>query len=154
MSARPRGSAAYRREPDGQDRAWQEQAACRDVNPDLFFEESPEFVAAALEVCAGCPVRSTCLEFAIGTHQDDGVWGGLVAGDRATLRRRRQAAAARLHPSDVEALRMLVADRVLSVEQAAEKFGTTIHGAAQIVAGVRRADAPGPVLPAEQLTFA
>jgi len=154
MSARPRGSAAFRTEPDGHDRAWQEQAACRNVNPDLFFEDSPEFVAAALEVCADCPVRSTCLEFALATHQHDGIWGGLTEGQRYTLRRRRQATAGRMHPADVEALRLLVADGVLTVKEAADKFGTTVQGAADLVAGIRRPEAPGPVIPAEQLAFA
>ena len=46
--------------------------------------------AAAIAVCASCPVRAQCLELSlrhwdIGQH---GVWGGLVATDRADLRRR------------------------------------------------------------------
>jgi hypothetical protein len=46
--------------------------------------------AAAIAVCTGCPVRAQCLELSlrhwdIGQH---GIWGGLVAADRAPLRRR------------------------------------------------------------------
>jgi hypothetical protein len=46
--------------------------------------------AAAIAVCTSCPVRAQCLELSlrhwdIGQH---GVWGGLVATDRAYLRRR------------------------------------------------------------------
>ena len=45
--------------------------------------------AAAIAVCTGCPVRAQCLELSlrhwdIGQH---GVWGGLIAADRARLRR-------------------------------------------------------------------
>jgi hypothetical protein len=46
--------------------------------------------AAAIAVCAACPVRGQCLALSlrhwdIGQH---GVWGGLVAADRARLRAR------------------------------------------------------------------
>ena len=35
------------------------------TNPDLFFAESPQDVARAKELCAGCPVRATCLAGAL-----------------------------------------------------------------------------------------
>ena len=49
--------------------------------------------AAAIAVCTTCPVRGHCLTLSlqhwdIGQH---GVWGGLVAADRARLRRRMAA---------------------------------------------------------------
>ena len=55
-------------------------------NPDRAREEA----AAALAVCSTCPVRDQCLALSlrhwdIGQH---GIWGGLVAADRARLRRR------------------------------------------------------------------
>ncbi len=73
-------------------------ARCADgtVNPDEWFPVSTEAqaarheAAAALAVCAACPVRSACLELAL-RHWvigQDGVWGGLVAAERAALRRR------------------------------------------------------------------
>jgi hypothetical protein len=44
--------------------------------------------AAAIAICMACPVRAQCLELSlrhwdIGQH---GVWGGLVAAERAALR--------------------------------------------------------------------
>jgi WhiB family redox-sensing transcriptional regulator len=80
-------------------------ARCADgtLDPDEWFPVSTEAAAArreaagAIAVCAACPVRGACLELAlrywvIGQH---GVWGGLVPAERAALRRRWPAAAAR-----------------------------------------------------------
>jgi Transcription factor WhiB len=77
------------------------QARCADsgLDPDQWYPVSTEpararhEAAAAIAVCAICPVRAQCLELSlrhwdIGQH---GVWGGLVAADRAHLRRRRPA---------------------------------------------------------------
>jgi WhiB family transcriptional regulator, redox-sensing transcriptional regulator len=73
-------------------------ARCADsgLDPDQWYPVSIEpararrEAAAAIAVCAGCPVRAQCLELSlrrwdVGQH---GVWGGLVATDRAHLRRR------------------------------------------------------------------
>ncbi|MCA1676002.1 MAG: WhiB family transcriptional regulator [Actinobacteria bacterium] len=62
----------------------------------------------AHRLCAGCPVRSECLEFEIRVAGDQtlGVWGGLNADDRLALhkmwRSRRRAEIAAL-PEDQEA---------------------------------------------------
>ena len=66
------------------------------LDPDEWFPVSTEAEAArreaagAIAICTACPVRGACLELSlrhwtIGQH---GVWGGLVAADRAALRRR------------------------------------------------------------------
>ncbi len=75
------------------------QARCArsDLDPDQWYPVSIEpararhEAAAAIAVCTSCPVRAQCLELSlrhwdIGQH---GVWGGLVAADRAYLLRRR-----------------------------------------------------------------
>lgn len=72
---------------------WRHRAACRDLDTAVFFPESDEQAAAAKLICATCPVRAACLEFAIVTRQDDGVWGGLDENERRRVRRRRQEAA-------------------------------------------------------------
>lgn len=72
------------------------------LDPDEWFPVSTEAdaarreAAAAIAICRACPVRGACLELAlrhwtIGQH---GVWGGLVAAERAALHRRRLASAA------------------------------------------------------------
>ena len=75
--------------------SWRRHAACRDLDTAIFFPDTDEEAAAAQAVCATCPVRDACLEFALVTRQDDGIWGGLTENERRRLRRRRQEAARR-----------------------------------------------------------
>lgn len=56
---------------------WQEDAACRDADPDLFFPERGQSLAPALAYCAVCPVRQECLNAAIKNRERVGIWGGL-----------------------------------------------------------------------------
>jgi len=72
---------------------WRSDAACRGADLDLFFPISDDDAGPAKAICATCPVRDACLEWAIATHQEDGVFGGLNAAERRRLRRRRRSAA-------------------------------------------------------------
>ncbi len=76
------------------DASWRAKAACRDLDTSLFFPDNDADAAPALEVCASCPVRRACLEFALTTRQHDGVWGGTTETERKRIRRRRSAPAA------------------------------------------------------------
>jgi WhiB family redox-sensing transcriptional regulator len=67
---------------------WREDAACRGVDTDVFFPATDEEAEEAKAICASCPVRKECLEFALQTRQEDGVWGGLTETERRRLRRR------------------------------------------------------------------
>ncbi|RPI22605.1 MAG: WhiB family transcriptional regulator [Actinobacteria bacterium] len=69
---------------------WRTSAACAGSDSDVFFPapEDADGIAAAKEICASCPVREACLEYALSTNQGDGVWGGLDAQERRRLRRR------------------------------------------------------------------
>jgi WhiB family redox-sensing transcriptional regulator len=67
---------------------WKADAACRDLDTDIFFPDNDANAAPALEVCASCPVRQACLDFALSTRQNDGVWGGHTETERRKLRRR------------------------------------------------------------------
>src|SRR5215475_7079072 len=71
---------------------WRDRAACRDTSPELFFPIGTTGVAldqidAAKRVCSECPVASECLEFALATNQEAGVWGGLTEEERRRLRK-------------------------------------------------------------------
>lgn len=82
---------------------WREQAACRSQGPQLFFPAgvtglAETQIASAKRVCGGCPVQEDCLEFALRTHQEYGVWGGASEEERRAMRRARRAAA-RLRPA-------------------------------------------------------
>jgi WhiB family redox-sensing transcriptional regulator len=85
---------AYDRRPDGQDEtAWHDAAACRDADPELFFPDGDirsarAQVKTAKLICRGCPVRATCLSWALASGQDDGIWGGMTEDERRWLRRR------------------------------------------------------------------
>lgn len=76
---------------------WLGRAACRALPTELFFpageldEQAVEQAEEAKSVCASCPVRVACLEFAIATNQPYGIWGGANASERRSIRRRRQA---------------------------------------------------------------
>lgn len=74
-------------------RDWRYSAACAEVDPELFFPARAENrplaqVAEAKKVCAGCPVSQQCLDWALETRQDTGVWGGLSENERRLLHRR------------------------------------------------------------------
>lgn len=71
---------------------WRTRSACREVDTAIFFPDTGDEVAtaAAKAVCRTCPVREACLDFALLTRQNDGVWGGLDEDERRRVRRRRQ----------------------------------------------------------------
>jgi WhiB family redox-sensing transcriptional regulator len=50
----------------------------------------------AKTVCAGCRVRSDCLDYAIYADERDGVWGGFGETDLTNLRKSRAAQARRV----------------------------------------------------------
>lgn len=77
---------------------WVSKARCRAEDAELFFPvgstgPAAAQVNAAKSVCLVCDVRDDCLEWAIGTAQDSGVWGGLSEEERRALRRARRRAA-------------------------------------------------------------
>jgi WhiB family redox-sensing transcriptional regulator len=65
-----------------------DDAACRGLDPELFYAEGGAAVARAKSVCANCPLRPKCLEWAI-SREEFGVWGGTTARERAAIRRQR-----------------------------------------------------------------
>ena len=71
---------------------WQDDAACRDADPDLFFANDDASHQAALSLCSSCPVRRPCLEHALATREPYGIWGGADEHERKRLVRRRRAA--------------------------------------------------------------
>jgi len=77
---------------------WRDYAVCRDTDPELFFPVGTTGNALvqidrAKEVCDECTASGGCLDFALATNQDSGIWGGLTEEERRVIRRRRVAAA-------------------------------------------------------------
>jgi WhiB family transcriptional regulator, redox-sensing transcriptional regulator len=71
---------------------WRNKASCRDTSPELFFPIGTTGLAldqidAAKQVCDACPVTHQCLEFALATNQEAGVWGGTTEDERRRLRK-------------------------------------------------------------------
>ena len=64
---------------------WRDYAACRGADPDLFFPPEDGGKAQARKakaICAACPVRRECLEYALRHGEHWGVWGGISERDR------------------------------------------------------------------------
>ena len=73
---------------------------CRDEPPSTFFPSDGVGVEIARRICAECPVKSPCLEYALRNGIDHGVWGGTSERERRRIaRRRRLAAEAILEPT-------------------------------------------------------
>ncbi|MDG1878034.1 MAG: WhiB family transcriptional regulator [Acidimicrobiales bacterium] len=74
---------------------WRKNARCRDTDPGLFFPVGTtglaiEQIDNAKAVCLECAAQAACLEFALVTNQDTGVWGGTSEEERRVIRRRRR----------------------------------------------------------------
>lgn len=69
--------------------AWQQRAACRDSDPQVFFPTDGTTLAEARRICAGCAVRTQCAEFALGHSLLKGIWAG--ESERARARRRAES---------------------------------------------------------------
>lgn len=72
---------------------WRDRASCLAVDPEIFFPigntgPAIEQIEAAKSVCSRCPVTEDCLQYALETNQDSGVWGGLSEDERRALKRR------------------------------------------------------------------
>jgi WhiB family transcriptional regulator, redox-sensing transcriptional regulator len=77
---------------------WQEKGLCRSADPLLFFHPQNERGASrvrreqsAKRVCASCPVRLECADYAIRAREPYGVWGGLSEEERERILHRIEA---------------------------------------------------------------
>jgi len=71
---------------------WQDHGACREADTALFFHPQNERGSARLKrdyaakrVCAGCPVRLECADYAVRAREPYGVWGGLSEEEREVI---------------------------------------------------------------------
>jgi WhiB family redox-sensing transcriptional regulator len=72
---------------------WRQRAACRGVEPDIFYPLTDEDAVAAKSVCAQCSVRQACLEYALTHREKEGVWGGATERERRRILRQRRRSA-------------------------------------------------------------
>ncbi len=78
--------------PDADVGDWRDASACQDVDTDLFFPvgatgSAVPQIEAAKAMCARCEAQDACLQFAVTTNQEYGVWGGTSEEERRQLRR-------------------------------------------------------------------
>jgi WhiB family transcriptional regulator, redox-sensing transcriptional regulator len=114
------------------ERDWRLDAACAEVDPELFFPEPGQVpqVAAAKAVCAGCGVRGPCLEAALHGPQarDDhsGIFAGTTASDRVRLRGRASyAEGTRFLQDQAAAEEALALANQVSIDRAARQLGVS-----------------------------
>jgi WhiB family redox-sensing transcriptional regulator len=75
---------------------WRDAALCQGDLASYFFpphhfERKPEKdrrEAVARALCARCPVRQACLDYALAVREPHGIWGGLNELQRRRLLRR------------------------------------------------------------------
>ncbi|GEM_PF-1515863 len=68
--------------------AWQKDAVCQQVDPEVFFPEKGGSTRDAKSICSGCEVKAECLNYALQNDERFGIWGGLSERERRRLRRR------------------------------------------------------------------
>ncbi len=79
------------------DSAWMQKGKCRELAPETFFPSDGVGVEIARRICADCPVKEPCLEYALHNRIEHGVWGGASERERRRIARRRRGGA-RLAP--------------------------------------------------------
>jgi len=67
---------------------WQEDSACRGVEPEVFFPVSEDDAWRAKEICGVCTVKAQCLVFSLENRERYGVWGGVTEKERIDMQRR------------------------------------------------------------------
>ena len=81
--------------PDHRTPPWMIRASCREAPAGMFFPSDGVGVDVARRVCAGCPVKAECLEYALEYRIEHGVWGGCSERERRRILRQRRLTLAR-----------------------------------------------------------
>ncbi len=76
--------------PDETETDWMADGNCAHQPPSLFFPSDGVGVDVARRVCADCPVKELCLEYALTHRIDHGVWGGCSERERRRILKRRR----------------------------------------------------------------
>lgn len=71
------------------DQQWRRLAACAGMDVNMFIPEARGegqlLYVPARQVCAGCPVRKACLDYALANREEFGMWGGTTPTERAEI---------------------------------------------------------------------
>ena len=72
------------------DTIWMAEGNCAQEKPAVFFPSDGVGVEVARRICATCPVKEPCLEYALEQRIDHGVWGGCSERERRRILKRRR----------------------------------------------------------------
>src|SRR5688572_6454149 len=72
------------------DTIWMAEGNCAREKPTVFFPSDGVGVEVARRICATCPVKEPCLEYALEQRIDHGVWGGCSERERRRILKRRR----------------------------------------------------------------
>lgn len=64
---------------------WMSKGFCVGAMPEIFSD--PDMEETAKAYCDRCPVRQECLDWALTTNEEIGVWGGASPDERKALKR-------------------------------------------------------------------
>lgn len=72
---------------------WQKRGACNDgkTDPNIFYPDRGASTRDAKAICAVCPVREECLDYALMHGEKFGIWGGKSERERRRIKKRRSA---------------------------------------------------------------
>jgi WhiB family redox-sensing transcriptional regulator len=70
--------------------SWMAEGKCRELPPETFFPSDGVGVEIARRICADCPVKAPCLEYALYNRIEHGVWGGASERERRRIARQRR----------------------------------------------------------------
>lgn len=70
---------------------WVDDAACLGAGPSAFFPRRGSNGTLAKRICAVCPVRVECLDYAVSRDEQHGIWGGLDIIERRAVKKSRVA---------------------------------------------------------------
>lgn len=71
---------------------WFRLGLCSQADPDAWFPEKGGSAQAAREICAACPVRDLCHQYALARPELEGIWGGHTEHERIKERARQRKA--------------------------------------------------------------
>jgi Transcription factor WhiB len=70
---------------------WMEKAACKNEPREYFFPEAQDWVdPRAGRICAVCPVKDDCRDFALSNPSLTGIWAETSEEERRRIRRQRR----------------------------------------------------------------
>jgi WhiB family redox-sensing transcriptional regulator len=69
-----------------------EGARCAETDPEIFYPAKGGTTRPAKRVCGSCEIQPDCLDYALQTREQYGIWGGASESERRQMLRGRRSA--------------------------------------------------------------